>query len=94
MKLCDLLKQVTACAGLTVPVQSVPITTNGVSSVVYGYGQTRICGGSMWIGPLRITGSDVSHVTESGPDRKRPCPEVCAGATVSCATVSRVFFSL
>ena len=126
--------------------------------VVYGYGQTRICGGSMWIGPLRMTRSDVSHVTGSdishvtgsdishvtgsgsepevtsvtrkyvlrmrnrklrnirrsrapevtsvtcpeetltgsGPDRKRPCSEVivCACATESCATVSRVFFLL
>ena len=26
----------------------------------------------------RVTGSDVSHVTGSGPDRKRPCPEVCS----------------
>jgi len=25
-----------------------------------------------------VTGSDVSHVTGSGPDRKRPCPEVCS----------------
>jgi len=42
------------------------------------------------------TGSDVSHVTGSGPDRKRPCSEVlvCAGATGSCATISSVFVLL
>jgi len=30
--------------------------------VVYGDSSTRICGGSMWIDPPRMTGS---HVTES-----------------------------
>ena len=44
---------------------------NGTTIVVYGYSSSRICGGSMEIGPLRITGShvtgsDVSHVTGSG----------------------------
>jgi len=38
--------------------------------VVYGDGSVIICGGSMWIWPLRMTGSDVSHVTGRGHIRK------------------------
>jgi hypothetical protein len=40
-------------------------TYKSFTVVVYGYGQISVCGGSRGIGPLHVTGSDVT-----GPDRK------------------------